>query len=95
MYASRSTISPFFCSSSPFSSRVCLVSVAFAVSSMSPNRGEIPIVAAIRKSEHDVVILGSEIIGLSITRHLLLHSDLYVALIDASVLAFGSTRAVA
>ncbi|ONK56641.1 uncharacterized protein A4U43_C10F11130 [Asparagus officinalis] len=70
-----------------------LVSVTVAVSSLSLDRGEIPILAALRKSEHDAIIVDSGIIGLSIARYLLLHFDLSVILVDASVLVFGSTRA--
>lgn len=45
------------------------------------------------KSEHDVVIVGGGIIGLSIARHLLLNSDLSVAVVDASVPCSGATGA--
>ncbi|XP_072966209.1 uncharacterized protein [Typha angustifolia] len=48
---------------------------------------------ALRRSEHDVVVIGAGIIGLSITRHLLLHSDLSVAIADAGVPCSGATGA--
>lgn len=41
----------------------------------------------------DVVIIGAGIIGLTIARHLLLSSDLSVALVDAAVPCSGATGA--
>lgn len=42
---------------------------------------------------HDVVVIGAGIIGLTIAHQLLLHSDLSVAVVDASVPCAGATGA--
>ncbi|KAF0914087.1 hypothetical protein E2562_026497 [Oryza meyeriana var. granulata] len=44
-------------------------------------------------SHHDVVVVGAGIIGLSIARHLLLHTPLSVAVADAGVPCTGATGA--
>lgn len=41
----------------------------------------------------DVVVIGAGIIGLTIARQFLLHSDLSVAVVDASVPCSGATGA--
>uniref|UniRef100_A0ACD5XNF6 Uncharacterized protein n=1 Tax=Avena sativa TaxID=4498 RepID=A0ACD5XNF6_AVESA len=44
-------------------------------------------------SHHDVVVVGAGIVGLSIARHLLLHTPLSVAVADAAVPCSGATGA--
>ncbi|KAF3336438.1 Hydrogen cyanide synthase subunit HcnC [Carex littledalei] len=48
---------------------------------------------ALHRSDHDVVVVGAGIIGLTIARHLLLNSDLSVAVTDARVPCSGATGA--
>ncbi|XP_028550630.1 uncharacterized protein LOC110113026 isoform X1 [Dendrobium catenatum] len=49
--------------------------------------------ALLQRSEHDVVVVGAGIIGLSIARQLLLESDLSVAIVDAGLPCSGATGA--
>lgn len=49
--------------------------------------------ALLQHSEHDVVVVGAGIIGLSIARQLLLESDLSVAVVDAGLPCSGATGA--
>ncbi|KAJ6795310.1 Uncharacterized protein M6B38_226220 [Iris pallida] len=49
--------------------------------------------SALPKSEHDVVVVGAGIIGLSIARQLLLTSHLSVAVVDSGVPCSGATGA--
>ncbi|KAJ1290395.1 hypothetical protein BS78_02G239900 [Paspalum vaginatum] len=49
--------------------------------------------AAAKVSHHDVVVVGAGIVGLAIARHLLLHTPLSVAVIDAAVPCSGATGA--
>ncbi|KAJ3681134.1 hypothetical protein LUZ60_015623 [Juncus effusus] len=58
-----------------------------------PRRRRFPALAAAHRSEHDVVVVGAGIIGLTIARHLLLNSDLSVAVADARVPCSGATGA--
>nr|CAB3453941.1 unnamed protein product [Digitaria exilis] len=44
-------------------------------------------------SHHDVVVVGAGIVGLTIARHLLLHTPLSVAVVDAAVPCSGATGA--
>ncbi|WVZ65539.1 hypothetical protein U9M48_014885 [Paspalum notatum var. saurae] len=49
--------------------------------------------AAANVSHHDVVVVGAGIVGLAIARHLLLHTPLSVAVVDAAVPCSGATGA--
>ncbi|XP_042416755.1 glycine oxidase-like isoform X2 [Zingiber officinale] len=49
--------------------------------------------ASLPKSEHDVVVVGAGIIGLTIARQILVASDLSVAVVDAAVPCSGATGA--
>uniref|UniRef100_A0A0D9XFK7 FAD-dependent oxidoreductase domain-containing protein 1 n=1 Tax=Leersia perrieri TaxID=77586 RepID=A0A0D9XFK7_9ORYZ len=49
--------------------------------------------ASASASHHDVVVVGAGIIGLSIARHILLHTPLSVAVADAAVPCSGATGA--
>uniref|UniRef100_I1QQE1 FAD-dependent oxidoreductase domain-containing protein 1 n=2 Tax=Oryza glaberrima TaxID=4538 RepID=I1QQE1_ORYGL len=56
-------------------------------------RSQRPEPAPASASHHDVVVVGAGIIGLSIARHLLLHTPLSVAVADAAVPCTGATGA--
>ncbi|KAG8057382.1 hypothetical protein GUJ93_ZPchr0002g24064 [Zizania palustris] len=79
-------------SSSALSSRVHRFSVC---DPRRRRRRPLPALRSQRQSasHHDVVIVGAGIVGLSIARHLLLHTPLSVAVADAAVPCSGATGA--
>lgn len=49
--------------------------------------------SSLPKSEHDVIVVGAGIIGLTIARQILVASDLSVAVVDSAVPCSGATGA--